>query len=466
MIRINITIALFLISILSAQALDITGVVLDDNGNPLVDVNIISDSVGTISDEDGVFRIRLLPGQSLHFSHIGYQSQSIMPESLHVVVVLKRQVLETLPITVEANRAITGVTPVAFSTLTEEEINRNYSVQDIPMVLAGEPGIYAYSESGSGTGYSYVSIRGFDQSRIAVIIDNVPLNDNESHQVYWVDHGDLLSNAKDVQIQRGIGNSLYGASAFGGSINVQTRIASEEESITMKSGFGSFGTYKFSSSYHSGLRFGPSASFTARLSQIKSDGYREFHNSLQRSAFFGLERRTRQWLHQVRINLGYENTRLVWDGVSETDLADREARRKSYQGYTDDFLQQIYSWNATWTPSSAFKFANTIYIVKGAGYYEVEKFGVDWYSYGLDVLDSYPDSVELSLTTDLLRRKWIVNQYTGWTPTMTKKLKNGRLDVGLELRLYTGDHFGEVSHFSAPALEHYFGGTWYRYYRY
>ena len=54
----------------------------------------------------------------------------------------------------------------------------------LPMVLAMEPGIYSYSESGNGTGYSYVSIRGFDQSRIAVMMDNVPLNDNESHQVY------------------------------------------------------------------------------------------------------------------------------------------------------------------------------------------------------------------------------------------------------------------------------------------
>ena len=88
------------------------------------------------------------------------------------------------------------------------------------MVLSTEPGVWAYSESGNGTGYSYASIRGFDQSRIAVLFDGVPMNDNESHQVYWVDHGDLLADTKDIQIQRGIGTSLYGSSSFGGSINV------------------------------------------------------------------------------------------------------------------------------------------------------------------------------------------------------------------------------------------------------
>ena len=104
------------------------------------------------------------------------------------------------PVEVTANRVIAGVTPVASSNLSVEEIQNHYSIEDVPMVLSTEPGVHAYSESGNGTGYSYVSIRGFDQSRISVMIDNVPLNDNESHQVYWVDHGDILADAFEVEI--------------------------------------------------------------------------------------------------------------------------------------------------------------------------------------------------------------------------------------------------------------------------
>jgi len=132
-----------------------------------------------------------------------------------MTILMVPTVLEGEEVTVNATRAIAGVTPVSFSNLTSQEIETRYTVEDIPMVLASEPGVWAYSESGNGTGYSYVSIRGFDQSKIGVMVDGVPLNDNESHQVYWVDHGDLLADAKDVQIQRGIGNSLYGSSAFG-----------------------------------------------------------------------------------------------------------------------------------------------------------------------------------------------------------------------------------------------------------
>ncbi len=300
----------------------------------------------------------------------------------------------------------------------------------------------------------------------SLTIDNVPLNDNESHQVYWVDHGDLLANAQDVQIQRGIGNSLYGASAFGGSVNVRTRIAADEESFSLKTGVGSFGTTKLSAVYQSGARFDKNFAMTVRFSRIASDGYREFHNSRQQSAFAGLEYRKSNWTHQLRANIGYENTNLVWDGVSSIDLNDRKARRQSYRGYTDDFLQQIYSLNSTWIPSDRTKFVNTIYLVSGSGYYEVNKRGVDWYSYGLDVQDQYPDSVELDLTTDLLRRKWIVNQYTGITPTITKMTGKSRLDAGLELRFYTGNHFGQVSRFSDPSLQDYFADGWYRYYQY
>src|SRR5206468_1901161 len=102
-------------------------------------------------------------------------------------------------------------TPIAKSVLGREEIRRLDWGQDTPMALATLPGAYAYSDAGNGIGYSYLSIRGFPQRRISVLIDGVPLNDPESHEVYWIDHPDLLASTAEVEVQRGVGSALYGA---------------------------------------------------------------------------------------------------------------------------------------------------------------------------------------------------------------------------------------------------------------
>ena len=187
--------------------------VSETTGQPVESANILlEDGSGTFSDKDGNFRIKtsFLPIK-VTVTHIAFRDTSFSATSEDCgTIYLKPTVITGEYVFVTATRAVKGKTPVAFSELSIEEIKSRYTVEDVPMILAIEPGVYSYSESGNGTGYSYVQIRGFDQSRIAVMLNNVPLNDNESHQVYWVDHGDILSDAADVQIQRGIGNNLYG----------------------------------------------------------------------------------------------------------------------------------------------------------------------------------------------------------------------------------------------------------------
>ena len=389
------------------QSIEVSGIVVEgESHTPLVGVNILAGESGTTSNETGAFSIIVQDGFEISFSYIGYKKISTNPRP-SMTIIMEPTVLESDAITVNAMRAIAGVTPVSFSNLTAKEIETRYTVEDVPMILASEPGVWAYSESGNGTGYSYISIRGFDQSRIGVMIDGVPLNDNESHQVYWVDHGDLLADASDVQIQRGIGNSLYGSSAFGGSINVNTQIASDKREIKVSYGSGEWNTSKTSLRYRSGKDLGEDLSLTIRTSQVESDGYRENHNSKQKGMFFGLEHRGEKFTNKFRAHLGYENTQLLWDGIHINDINDRMKRRAGYQAFTDDFVQQIYSLNTTSRLSNNIFFRNVSYLVRGKGYYEVQKTGRDYYSYNLDVNDQYTDSQEQNLSTDLLRRKWI-----------------------------------------------------------
>ena len=450
-----------------------SGLVTDSQSKlPVSDVNVFSKDSGTSTDNNGKFTFYVENDDSISFSHIGYQSIKLKI-SENMKIFLQPSSLIGNSVNVSAYRAISGLTPVSFSTLTQQEINLKYSAQDIPMVLASEPGVWAYSESGNGTGYSYATIRGFDQSRIAVLLDGVPLNDNESHQVYWVDHGDLLADTKDIQIQRGIGTSLYGSSSFGGSINVRTQIQSKSRNIEFSQGLGSYNTSKTRLKYESGKDFGENISLLMRVSSIGSDSYRKYHGSEQRGMFFGLEHRGSKIKNQFRALVGYENTQLSWDGVAgflsgekQSDINDRTKRRDGYRAYTDDFLQQIYSVNSTAKISDKVSFRNVAYLVVGSGYYEVFKSDQDFYSYNLDIENVMSDQFEQSKSTDLLRRKWIENNYYGIVPMVTISSKDYRLDVGGEVRFYFGDHFGEASQFSDPSLSTRFNDQWYRYYQY
>ena len=377
--------SLIFFPILNAQSLEIGGIVVDrESQTPLFGVNIVSGESGTTTDKLGQFELFVNFGDEVSFSFIGYKEVITIVKS-NMIVLMEPIVLRGDQINVSANRAISGVTPVSFSNLSSKEIETRYTVEDVPMVLSTEPGIWAYSESGNGTGYSYVSIRGFDQSRIGVMIDGVPLNDNESHQVYWVDHGDILADAKNVQIQRGIGNSLYGASAFGGSINLNTQIGSDKREIDMEIGSGEWNTKKYRARYRSGKDLGEDISLTLRTSQIKSDGYRDFHNSKQNGFFLGLEHRGTKFTNQFRSLIGYENTQLAWDGIYLDDINDRNKRRAGYKAFTDDFLQQIYSVNTFGKLNDNLFFRNVSYFVSGKGYYESEKTDQDFYSYNLEV---------------------------------------------------------------------------------
>ncbi|NQU66590.1 MAG: TonB-dependent receptor [Candidatus Marinimicrobia bacterium] len=445
------------------------GRVLDKTtGLPISHVNVVlDDNTGSMTNTNGQFSLVTSEDEvMITFTHIGYEPVKYIGPGVNIIIEMNPRRINLPDITISATRTIEGVTPVSFSIVTPDEISLRYSTEDAPMVLSSEPGIYAYSESGNGTGYSYLSIRGFDQSRIAVMLDGVSLNDNESHQVYWVDHGDILSDASVVEIQRGIGNSLYGTAAFGGSVNVVTQITHPREQLSVSSSIGAYNTRKYRTQYFSNEMLDGKVHFTSRFTLLQSDGYRDDSQSDQQSFFGGIEYQSDKITHQFRALIGKEVSRLQWDGISRDMVDDRLKRTGKMEWttpFTDDFLQQIYSLNSFYPIRKNLVFRNTAYLVTGSGFYEVAKSSVDFYSYNLDINDTWTDEDESAMTTDLLRRKWITNQYFGTTPMITMEMSDFRFDVGAELRKYTGHHYGEVSNFSDVTLTSIMP-DWFRYY--
>ena len=111
-----------LINSLLGNTITFSGKVLDKNNNPLSGVNIYSDTIGTESQLDGSFRFDFEESSIITFSHIGYKNEEINAVPKYSIVYLGLDILHGEGIQISASRAIPGITPSAFSTLSKEEI--------------------------------------------------------------------------------------------------------------------------------------------------------------------------------------------------------------------------------------------------------------------------------------------------------------------------------------------------------
>ncbi|HET9252535.1 MAG TPA: TonB-dependent receptor, partial [Candidatus Eisenbacteria bacterium] len=307
----------------------------------------------TVTDANGEFRFEgRVPGvHEVEVSRLGYVTLRMNPTvsgtSPVLVIEMESMALPGPQLEVTTTRATERETPTAFTELERPDIEERYWAQDVPMLLAETPGTYAYSDAGNGIGYSYVKIRGFSQRRVAVTINGIPLNDPQTHEVYWVDHPDLLASAQSVQVQRGVGSALYGASSVGGAINVETLKVPMERRISLEAGGGSYGTQRFSAQYESGL-LDNTYVLTGRYSRVRSDGYRERSWSDLWSYAFSAARLD-SWITS-RLNLygGPERLHLAYFAVDRAYLdgritgdADQDRRYNplEWPNATDNFFE-------------------------------------------------------------------------------------------------------------------------------
>ncbi len=366
-------------------------------------------------------------------------------------------------------------TPVAKSVLDRDALKERNWGQDIPMALATLPGVYAYSDAGNGIGYSYLSIRGFPQRRISVLINGVPLNDPESHEVYWIDHPDLLASTAEVQVQRGVGSALYGAASLGGSVNLETAPFSSTPRTSAVLAYGSFDTRRFMLEMDSGDLAG-GWNIYGRYSRIETDGYRD--QSWTKLWSYALSARKVAGRHAFRVNLygGPERTHLAYLGVSADYLdglvtGDRDRDRRfnpiTYPGETDHFFEPHYELIHSWSPRGGMALTQTLFYFDGEGFYDERRFGrsladyrlPSWTTYdptlfGADSLAYYENDgtalvrdAQGRVTVqnfDLVRRRWVGNRHFGWIPRLRLEHAGGALTLGGELRWHDGRHIGTV----------------------
>ena len=343
---------------------------------------------------------------------------------------------------------VTTKTPVSFSNLDKKEIKFRNLGQDIPILMNYLPSVVTTSDAGNGVGYTGIRVRGSDATRVNVTINGIPYNDSESHGTYWVNMPDFASSVESLQLQRGVGTSTNGAGAFGASLNMLTDNFAKESTGEISNSFGSFNTRKHTVKFSTGL-MNDHFEIAGRLSALNSDGYVDRGASDLKSYFLQGTYVGKTTLIKALVFGGKEKTYQSWNGIDGETLnndrtfnsagafTDEQGNARFYDNETDNYQQdhsQLH-WNEKISENWSTNFA--LHYTKGKGFYENYKEDADLADYGLQPVGPVT-------TTDLIRQKWLDNDFYG--TTFSANYKKEKLDVifGGGWNKYEGSHFGKV----------------------
>ena len=245
-----------LFSIISFGQIQVCGVVTDAlTGEALIGATILyGKGMGTATDYEGNFSFEIQKGErSVQVSYVGYKqiNKTITITNKPLTINFKLETILLNEVQVVADVARDRETPVAFSTISMKKIDEELASQDIPMVLNSTPGVYA-TQSGGGDGDARITIRGFNQRNVAVMIDGIPVNDMENGWVYWSNWFGLDAVTSNIQVQRGLGASKIAIPSVGGTMNILTKGTGNKTGGVIKQEVGSYGYLRTSFGYNSG----------------------------------------------------------------------------------------------------------------------------------------------------------------------------------------------------------------------
>ena len=405
-------------------AATLTGVVRDAATHaPIAAVRVedLRTHTTTMTDDSGRFRLAdpsSMPVR-LRFSRDGYvpmEREITTDAGLVIEMTALGRSLER--VTVTALRA-QETAPVTAKVVPVEDIATRSFGQETPLLLANTPSFTSYAEQGGYWGYSYIRLRGIDQTRINLTLDGIPLNDPEDEVFYFADLPDFASSLQSIQIQRGVGTSTNGTASYGGSINFESvSLTGAPRGAEVQVGTGAWNTRRGSLQYASGLL--PSRlAFYVRASDQTTDGYREHSGNIAHSAFLSAGYFGDRDIIKLTATAGLSRNTLAYLASPESTLArDRRDNPLSPQE-GDKFGEQVASAGYTRLLNDASSFTTALYGVSATGYYDV-KSASELDSYHLDF--------------------W----WTGLTSAYTYHGEHARLDAGVHAADYHRDHYQYV----------------------
>jgi hypothetical protein len=234
----------------------VEGIVKDGStGETLIGANILAaEGKGTVTDYEGRFTISLPYGSyDLQISYVGYKTinRTVSVSAKPVFLEFEMASVMIDEVIIIADVARTRETPVAFSNVLPKKIEEELGGRDMPMILNSTPGVYA-TQMGGGEGDARITIRGFDQRNVAVMIDGLPVNDMENGWVYWSNWFGLDAVTRTIQVQRGLGASKLALPSVGGTMNIITKGLESDQEINITRELSSEGRLRTSIGFTSG----------------------------------------------------------------------------------------------------------------------------------------------------------------------------------------------------------------------
>lgn len=382
-----------------------------------------------------VFRLSLFS----FFCSLSSFSQEIVQDTTKVT--------ELKEVTVSAVRA-KDKDPITFTNVKAKEIAPRNLGQDIPVLLNYLPSVVTTTDAGNGIGYTYMRVRGSDGSRINVTLNGIPFNDSESHGTFFVNLPDFASSLESVQLQRGVGTSTNGAGAFGASMNMQTKSYQEKAHAEISNSFGSFGTRKHTVSFGTGLH--NNFEINGRVSNIHSDGFIDRASSDMFGYLFNVNYVKESTLIKFIAFGGKEKTYQAWYGLEDLDKLendrtynyaglyfDENGNEQFYHDETDNYWQNHFQlhWSENWSENWNSNLA--LHYTRGKGYFEQYKEDEDLSEYNLP-------SYQGNFISDLVRKRWLDNDFFGTTFSINYSNNNTNVLLGGAANRYLGLHYGEV----------------------
>ena len=348
---------------------------------------------------------------------------------------------------------VEATSPITHSNVTKQQLAKRNLGQDIPVLLNYLPSVVTTTDAGAGVGYTGIRVRGINAQSTNVTINGIPYNDAESLGTFWVNLGDFASSVESLQLQRGVGTSTNGSGAFGASINVLTDAVSSEANGEISNSFGSYNTRKHTVKFSTGL-LNNHFELAGRLSQIASDGYIDRASSDLKSYFLQASYVDNNTLIKAITFGGKEVTYQSWNGLEDLELlennrtfntagmyTDDEGNTRFYDNEVDNYNQDHYQlhwnerYNNNWSTNLGLNYTY------GRGYFEQYKEDEDFADYNLEEITIGGETVN---TTDLIRRRWLDNDFYVVNASANYKKDALNMTFGSSYSNYDGDHFGEI----------------------
>ena len=334
--------------------------------------------------------------------------------------------------------------PISYSNIYKEKLKNKNLGQDLPILLNFLPSVVTTSDAGAGIGYTGIRVRGVSPQSTNITINGIPFNDPESMGTFWVNLPDFTSSVQSLQLQRGIGTSTNGSGAFGASINILTDNISQTPYAEISSSFGSFNTRKNTIKFSTG-KINDVFEFSGRFSKIDSDGYVDRAYSDLKSYFVQGTYLKGSTLIKAISFAGHEKTYQSWYGLTMDQL--KENRRQNpytYENEIDNYKQDHYQLHWNEKINNFWSFNLGLNYTYGRGYFEQYREDDNIDTYGGIVSSDINLNGEKTDTTDLIRRRWLDNDFYVFNSSLNFIKNKIDLTISSSYSSYVGDHFGEV----------------------